>query len=224
MTALIPLLAFLWTVAPQDSIKLQRTFKVGEVDRYQAKLSLGTEVGDIDIHLRTMQTVKSISANGEAELEGEILELKTMINGAEITAPPNSPNRKTTFKVDRFGVPTATSEKGGFGFNFLNFAGIVGDKPLIVGQKAPVSIQDQKDPKRKVTGDVLLESVKDGEAKLVSSWEVTVPENPKPLKIDMTSFVDVASGKLSKASGTASGISAAGTDVKAIQFSIERLK
>ena len=224
MISFAPLLLLIWTATPQESVRLQRTFRVGEADRYQAKLSLATEVGDVDIHLKTQQTVKSVSDNGEAELEGEILELKTMINGAEITGPANAANRKTTFKVDRFGVPTTSGGTGGFGFSFLNFAGMVGDKPLIVGQKTPVTIQDPKEAKRKVIGDVLLESVKDGEAKLVSSWEVHLPENQKPLKIDMTSFVEVSSGKLKKASGTASGIASVNANVQAIQFSIERVK
>ena len=224
MTRLLPLLAIALTLSSQDSVKLQRTFKVGEVDKYQAKLSLATEIGDVDLHLKTSQTVKSVSETGEAELEGEILELKTMINGAEMPPPANNFDKKTTFKVDRNGVPDANTASGGFGFSFLNFAGMVGDKPLTVGQKSPIDIQDPKDPKRKVTGDVLLESLRDGEAKLVSHLEIQMPENARTLKVDVTSFVEVANGKLKKASGTASGVAAIGADVKAIQFSIERIK
>jgi hypothetical protein len=223
VSTLISIVLCLGLASSQDSVKLQKTFKVGDKERFFTKLSLSVAFGDVDVHLKTEQRVLKLFENGDAELETELLEIKTLVNGQPMDVAREADTRKATMRVNAMGMPSETDSKG-FGFSFLQFVGLLGDKPLDMGKKTPVAWTDPANEKRKASGTITLESVADGLAKLISSWEIHTPANPKPLKIDMTSFIETNSGRLKKASGTILGAQSSGVEVKAIQFSMESIE
>jgi hypothetical protein len=225
MTHLALFAAVLFASPSQDALRLERTFKLGERDRYTAKLSLGAEVGDVDLTIKTEQHVLKVYDNGDADVESALLELKTAINGQPIETGQTPPDSKAKYRISKHGMPAETGGgMGGFGFSILSYLGLLGDKPLAKGEKTPFTLADPADPKKKAEGTVTLESVEAGEAKLVGAWELTLAADRKPLKVSMTSMVDVATGKLNKASGTIVGAQPESVSVRAIQFSIEREK
>jgi hypothetical protein len=207
----------------QESISLRKVFKEGDRERFSTKLSLTVAFGDVDISLKTEQRVKKVYENGDAELESELLELKTVVNGQPMENQQQPAVKTVTNRVNRFGMPLESGERAGFGFTFLQFVGLVGDKPLTVGTQTVIDWTDPKNSKKHASGKVTLESVTDGIAKLTSNWEIQTPNSEKPLKIDMVSFLEVATGKLTRASGTILGAQSKDVEVKAIQFSMERV-
>jgi len=219
---LASLVLFSNLAAPQDSIQLLKVFTVGEKERHSTKLSLKVAVGDVDVQLKTEQRVLKVFSNGDAELESELLDMKVTVNGE--ATPANQGGRSSAkFRVNAIGFPVQAPQDSGMGFNFLQFVGLVADKPLKPQVKTPVEWVNPNNSKQKAKGAITLESIADGDAKLVSTWEIYMPSSDKPLKIDMTSFVEIKTGKLKKASGTIVGASAQGTEVQAIQFYTEAL-
>lgn len=208
----------------QDSVRIQKVFKEGDSERVTAKLSMAVADGDIDMQLSTQQRVLKVFANGDADLESKVLSLEVRINGelAEVGAKPQ--DSKTVMRVNRMGIPVQAGKATGFGFNFLHFIGLVGDVPLQKGKRTPVTWSDPYEPKRKSQGTITLDNLEDGIARLISSWEIAMPEQPKPLKIDMVSFVEVATGRVQRASGTITGAPSQGLEIKAVQFSMETTK
>lgn len=217
LLCLIPLQA-------QEPLVIQKLFKVGDKERHATKMSMSMPFGEIDVHLKTEQRVLRLFENGDAELESELLEIRFLVNGEPSSVPGGAANRKTQFRVDRTGMPVHAAVESGFGFNFLQFAGLLGNRPLELGKKTLVEWKDSTDPKRRASGSITLESIVEGVASLISNWEIFTPAGEKPLKIDMTSQVEIGTGKLQKASGSITGAVPKGSEVTAIQFSMEAVK
>ena len=96
------------------------------------------------------------------------------------------------------------------------------DKPLVVGKKTPFEWVDQANKKQRASGEVTLLDVAAGIAKLASKWEIRGGASGKSLKIDMTSFVEVSTGKLVKAVGSIVEPPSKDADRKSTRFSTER--
>lgn len=220
----LPAIALLLVLAPlgaQDTVTLVKTFRVGDKERFATKLSMSVPFGEVDMDLKTEQRVLKTFEEGGAELESELLSMEVRINGEKSDLGPPEAGRKAKFKVDASGMPLQTDAQAGFGFNFLQFVGLIGDKPLIKGKPVAVNWSDPAQPKRKALGKIILEGIEDGLARLISNWEIFLPSQEKPLKIDMTSLVEISTGKLRKASGTITGAPSPNVEIKAIQFSME---
>lgn len=226
-TNMLTLICAFVVVAPtahlQSPVLIQRKFSEGEKNTYATKLSLTTSIGDVDVQMKVEQRVLKVLAEGAAEVESELLTVKTLVNGDEMPNLKEPDSRKMTFRLGRNGMPAGTGEGKGFGFNFLHFAGLLADRPLAIGETADIKYVDPSSPKQSAVGKVKLESILDGQAKLVSNWVLELPPNPKPLKVDMTSWVDLKTGRLEKASGAITGAPSQ-VEFTAIQFSTERVK
>lgn len=223
MKLLVAYLALAGFVSAQDSITLRRTFEKGDRDTYAARFSIKIPAGDVDISLRTRQTVGKTFDNGEAELESQLLELKTQLNGESIDRASAGQSEKIVYRVDAMGRPLTEPEKSAFGFRILQYAGLLADRSLCPGESADVAWTDPQRSKRRLSGRVTLASADAKVAKLISTWEVDAENGGAPMQIAMTSFIDRASGKLERASGTITGTGGE-AQVEAIQFSIERQK
>ena len=208
--------------AAQESVTLRRIFREGEREQFETTLSSTTPLGEVVVKLRTELRVKRVFGNGGAELETELLQVETRINGEPMDVPREAGSRIVAFRVDGTGMPFGLGEPGGFGFASLQFAGIVGSKPLVVGKKTPFEWVDQANKKQRASGEVTLLDVAAGIAKLASKWEIRGGASGKSLKIDMTSFVEVSTGKLVKAVGSIVEPPSKDADRKSTRFSTER--
>jgi len=221
---LVSLLALATLGFPQESVHLQRTYKVGEEDRYAVKLSAAVEVGDVDIQFKSRRKVKSVDQHGAAEIEFMMEELKTLINGQEPPAGAAPAPVPLVYKFDKFGMPMAL-EGGSRGLgSFMQFMGFLGNRTLELGKRSDFSFKDPKIDGRQATGHLKLESIKDGEAKLAAHWEILTEVSPSPLVVDMTSFVEVKSGVVLRSSGTIQPPASQGAGTRALQFSMEILR
>lgn len=209
----------------QDPLVLSRNYKVGEIDRYAVKLSIAVAAGDVDIQFKSGRKVVKVDDSGNADIQFITEEMKTLVNGQEASVGNRSFTEPLTFRFDKHGRPISEPDSAGAMSTFLLYLGFLGDRPLETGKKAEYSFEDKSNPQRKTTGTLLLESVKDGEAKLVSNWSIPSPSSPRPLRIDMTSFIEIKSGTVLRASGTI--YPGAGPDEvgpQAIQFAMEILR
>ncbi len=212
-------------LAAQDTLKLERKYVVGEKDSYKYKLSLETGQGSVDVAMTQAQAVVKVYDNGDADIESSTSGLSVKFNGQDVPVPA-PPNQKDTRRYTKQGVPVSLTQggRGGMqgGMAFAQFLNVLADKPLTVGQTVPVEYT-LPDEKTTVSGTVKLESLANGVAKLLSHMNVTMPQSTKPVKLVITSFVDAASSKLSKAEGTATDLPEQGPmSPKAVQFTIER--
>lgn len=223
LTTICALLAVAPMAHHQTPVLIQRKFSEGETNTYATKLSLTTSIGDVDVQMKVEQRVRKLLPGGEAEVESELLSIKTLVNGDEMPIVKEPDSKKMTFRLGRNGMPIGTGESKGFGFNFLHFAGLLADKPLSIGESADVKYVDPSDAKKTAVGKVKLESIVELQAKLTSNWVLDLPPNAKPLKVDMTSWVDLKTGRLEKASGAITGAQSQ-VEITAIQFSTERAK
>ncbi|HVL38389.1 MAG TPA: hypothetical protein VM328_03260, partial [Fimbriimonadaceae bacterium] len=74
------------------------------------------------------------------------------------------------------------------------------------------------------TGTVLLESITDGMAKVVSDLNIKTADAPQPLKVQSTIWVHVASGKATKVEGTAKNIPSQGFQIDDLKFTMQLVK
>lgn len=208
----------------QDSLQLQRSYKVGDEDRYAVKLSASVEIGDVDIQFKSRRKVRSVQADGAAEIEFTMEELKTLINGQEPPAGAAPAPTPLVYKFDKFGMPMAL-EGGSRGLgSFMQFMGFLGSRPLEFGKQTDFSFKDPETEGRKATGHLKLESVSEGEAKVAAHWEILTEVAPKPLVVDMTSFIEVKTGVVLRSSGTIQPPAPQGAGTRALQFSMEILR
>ncbi len=76
-----------------------------------------------------------------------------------------------------------------------------------------------------MTGNIKLESVAAGIAKLVSNVSVLSNQSPTPIKIATTSWIEVATSKPTKVEGTVTDLPAQnGMQVDTVKFVLERIK
>jgi hypothetical protein len=213
--------ALLLAPSIQEPLSLKRVFREGEADRYSVKLSVSAELGDVDIHFQVQQTVRKLLPGGVAEIESKIGQMKAFFNGQEMATP--GPDAATTVRVGPNGMTSSPDSAKASNVNLFLLAGLLADKPLTVGKAVEMRHADPSDSKRTAQGVVTLLAVDKGLATLASRWTVAQPASAKPLEIEMSSEVEIATGKVSKASGTITGADPGGMKAKAIQFSLERL-
>ncbi len=216
-----------YAFARQDSFTFNRQYKAAEETNYTMSLGLASSMGSVDIKLTTHEVVKKVYDNGDADLETSLTDMHVLFNGNEMPAG-NQANQKSTRRVSKFGVPVGKSQTAGrtqMGMEFLRFANLSPDKPMKVGDTFAVNEVSKEDPKSKVIGTIKLDSIANGVAKFVSTMQVYSAQSDKPIKLNLSSYVDTATSKANKVEGTASDLPSQGQmQVDSVQFVIERKK
>jgi hypothetical protein len=192
--------------AAQDSVKLNRTFKVGDSERYNVALAMTMAGGDATIDLVMKQTVKKVYDNGDADIETALSDIKVVIFGSPMAQPSEPPSVQ---RVSKLGTPVGlkTSKKAKAELDILKLAAVMLDRDLTIGQEVPVEIVDPKDAKSKMKGTAKVLSVKDGIAKVETKldvWNETTTTDP--LKAALVWTMDVSSAVPNVVEGTLSNM------------------
>lgn len=211
----------------QDSVSLERKWKVGDSDKQRIGLAFATEMGDVVLVMMTEQKVAKTFENGDAELQLTITDLKVMFNGAEMPpqAPPAQP---VTMRLDNRGMPVqqTTGQRRGLGGEILAFAYLTPDNPLKVGEVVEIAYASAENPKTKVKGTIKLESLTEGVAKLIGNYDIwTENTADEPMKVAMTNWFRVSDAKFVKSEGMFSNFRLQpGMAPTAAQFTMERIE
>lgn len=208
----------------QDTIKIEYQWKEGDSDTYQYKMSAVTAMGDFVMGMKVAQKVTKVYENGDADVLFSSSETKITVNGQEMPGGPQGA-RSYTIRFNKQGVPVGETQQGGNFAGMFRYIRILSDKPLKVGESINVDYTNPQNTKNTVKGTITLESIEKGMGKFISKFDITTPQTEKPLKLVMTSWIDVATSKLEKAEGTISNLpSSSAGQVDAIQFVVERIK
>jgi hypothetical protein len=211
----------------QDSVSVERKWKVGDSDTQRIGLALSTQMGDVAVVMMTNQNVAKTFGNGEAELHVTITDLKVIVNGAEMPAqaPPAQP---VTMRLDKRGMPVqqTAQQRRGLGNEILAFAYLSPDKPLKVGEVVEISYAPEESPKTKAKGTIKLESLTDGVAKMIGKYDVwTENTGDEPMKVAITNWFRLSDGKFVKSEGTFSNFRLQpGMAPTAAQFTMELIE
>ncbi len=212
---LLALAAF--SFAGQDVIHFTRQQKVGSVDKYKVHISGGSQFGDIDVTGTRSEEVKKIYDNGDADIEAKVLSQTVTVNGTEYPAPQDP---TTTFKVDKNGIPVAAPSTPGR-LEFGRFLSKIFDKDLKVGDTIRV---DQAGPDGKGTakGTIKLDSVANGDAKLVVDLTLTRATGD-PTKFTGSFLVNTTDSKLDKIDASMDSLDLGQAVLTNAKFVLERV-
>ena len=212
--------------AAQESIKLERKYKEGEKDVYKMAMQMNMG-GDVNVALKSTQTVKKVYDNGDADIELASSDLKVNFNNQEMSPPVQPPS---IVRFNKSGMPigmkSSKGSRGQMNMSFLRYAFAFVDKPFKVGETIPMDFTDPDNPKAKVSGTVKVESLENGVAKFITNLDVRNEDTgDKPMKLAFTSWAEVSTAKLNKITGTVSNLPPMqGMQIEAIQLTIERVK
>ncbi|MCH8274567.1 MAG: hypothetical protein IH851_07240 [Armatimonadetes bacterium] len=214
--------------ALQDTVRLERVYKTGDMDSYSFALAMTTGGGSVDLSMKVTHIVKKVDEDGVADVEMQFADLAVVFNDQEMN-PPAPPS--LTLRVTKHGLPVGQKLARGQGQSmnlvFLRYLSLVPDQAVKVGEKVDMNFTDPENSKTRVTGDFSVESVRRGEAKTVSHLEISVDGMGQVMRMVRTAWFDVKTGKLKRAEGTVSNL-AGGPEglgaVDAIQFTYERAK
>jgi hypothetical protein len=218
--------------AVQDAVKFERAYKVGDRDDYRFSITASTMMGDADIQMIMSQVVKKVHDNGEADIETTIGDMKLMFMGNEMPMPGGQTPPPTTSRVNKYGMPVGEQARGGGGGmmgmmgggELMRLGTMMMDKPMTVGQTIPFEQVDANNPRNKVVGTVLLESIKDGIAVVVTKSEIHNANSAQPMKVDVRSQIEMATNKPKLVEGNVTGIpEQGGMQIDGAKFRMERL-
>jgi hypothetical protein len=216
-------IAMVAAFATQDSISFERKYKEGDKDKYNVSMNVNGDMGEVQITMAIAQTVKKVYPDGGADIESQSSDMKIKFNGQEMNAG-NRPMPAITERFDKYGIPSGKSSGGnGANMNFLRFASALPSQGIKVGQTIAIDRKDPENPKNTVKGTMTLDSIANGIAKLIVNCDVTSDATTTPMKIALTSNVEVSNSKPKRVEGTISNLPAQqGMNIKAIQFVMER--
>jgi len=213
-------------LAGQATIRLTRSFKVGDADAYKFHIIPTMALGDADVTMKINQTVKKVYDNGEADIENSMADFHVMFNGTEV--PAGNPDQTTTVHVDKHGMPTQMGKGGMAKLQFVRFASAFFDRDLKEGDTIPIDFTDPANPKTSVKGSAQVASIANGEAKIVSDMKITDPDFDTPANLHMVSFFDVATSKPNRVEGDVTNINIQPDEgappITAMKFVMERVK
>lgn len=210
----------------QETINLARRFKVGEVDKYQSRMTVTMNGADMETLINYSERVKKVNKDGTAEVEIAVSSVEIKILGVSVDSP-----KLPSFiqKYSKSGVPLGMPSGGQGQARMLDYARIIGplmDKALSIGKEYEVEWVDPKDERNKISGKVRVESVVKGIAKIVGAYDSWNEKTVKdPVKISLTLLIDVASSKPNRFEGTILNPPTAGdtTGIEQGKFVVERL-
>lgn len=219
--------------ALQDEVKFSRTYKAGEKDKYAFKVQTKTPMGDVDMTMSMTQEILKVYDNGDADQKTTIADMKMMMNGTDMSSmlPPGAMGQPVIVRINKNGMAVAKTKApanqgmmGGMG-DLVALGNFLSEKAFKVGQPVPIDISDPKDPKTKVKGTMTLEALEAGVARVKSDLEVTSAQATKPIKVQTTAWVEVATSKPNKIEGTVNNVTGPqGMEIETIKYSMERVK
>lgn len=188
--------------AGQEEIKLIRTYKLGEIDKYSMTLDMTSQMGQISVKTSMSQKVVKVYDNGDADIETTVTAMSVNAMGNEMNPPAPAP---TTSRFNRYGVDISKSKssRNRMGMDFMKYATMVTEKGLKVGETVPVDYKDPDNPKNTTKGTVKADSLTEGIVKLLINLDVTNEQTgpDKPMHIVMTTYANVSNGKATKVDG-----------------------
>lgn len=201
----------------QDTFKPVRHFVQGEKDVYKMQMSGDMQLGSMDGGMTMTEAVKSVAADGSADVDVSIDDFQMSVNGSPVPTPA-IPGATIHYGPD--GKPTnlPSGIKGG---GVSQMASLYYGHEFKVGESVPISYEDPNG--LKIEGTAKLESIINGEAKLDEHLKVTVPQLQAPLDTNFNVYVDVASGKLNRIDGTTAGAMGPAGDMT-MHYKMEREK
>lgn len=206
---LLGLLTCASAFAAQDVIKLTRTYKVGDSDKYSMALNMSSAMGEIAVKTAMTQKVIKVYDNGDADIETTITSMSVNAMGNEMSPPAPAP---TTGRYNKFGtqIDSGKATRNRMGFDFMKYATMVSEKGFKVGETLQIDYKDPDNPKNTSKGTVKADSVTDGIVKLLVNLDVTNEQTgpDKPMHIVMTTFANVSNGKATKVDGVITNLPA----------------
>lgn len=215
--------------ANQDTIKLERSYKANDADKFKLDLLVSMAAGEAAINMNLTQTVKRIYDNGDADIESKSDSVKLKLNGQEI---PNDAigggegSAPTVQRFDKYFRPVAATgaapARGLMNqFNFMRYGVMLSGQDMKVGETMPVTYES-KETKTSITGTAKLLSVTNGVAKIESAVKVKNPETgDKPIDLKMTSEIEVSSAKPVRVDGVVTDLPVqSGMEVHTIKFTL----
>ncbi len=226
--ALILSLIVVATAVAQDSVNLERAFKTGEADRYKLDMGVGTQMGEISIKLDLTQTTKATHANGEADIESAIANMKIQFNGSDVPndALGGKPIEPTSVRYDKYMRPVGKQTKAGRGIEsflgILRLTSMLAGTPMKVGQTIDVN-NENKDTLTKTTGKVSIAGLLNGVVTLESDLNVKNPQTgDKPMNIKSVAKISATDAKLIRVEGTITGIPGGDGAANSVRFLMEK--
>lgn len=213
-----------------QTVKLERTYKLGETDRYATKMVASLPaMGDVTITFTSEQKVVKLHADGGADIESKTSGMKITIGGNEMPSPAEEAAKPVTQKYDKFGNPVGKPSGQATGMmdqmNFSRYASIFGPGGLEVGKEVPIDVKNEKTKKQEVLGTAKLESVVDNVAKVLSNLKIFSAESDKPMTVDLTTLLDTVVAKVNSVKGTVTGLpDQQGMSIEKVIFEMTRLK
>jgi hypothetical protein len=194
-------------MAGQGPVHFVHHYTVGDHDGYKIHVTGSTQMGDLDVALTQVRTIKKVYDNGDADMETSTSDFHVTMNGNDINVPQPP---TATERVNKLGIPVdADKGKGAHGspegMNFSKYAAAFYDKDIKVGDV--ITINDTSaDGKEKSTGSITLVSVNNGEAKLSADLTNTNPEMDAPAKVHVDMLMDTATSKPNHMEATVSSM------------------
>lgn len=189
---------------------------------------MSTSAGDLEIRMKLDQLTKDVDSEGSATIENKISDIKTLFNGGE-TAPDARAAKPEpwTSRVNNQGFPlkSQVAPKSVLMLQLLNaafFSAFLPESQVKVGSTYPVEWTDATD-KTAVKGKTQLAEIVNGVARLVSDFDISRPSIERPMKLKLTSWVEVSSGKTVKTEGLSENPPGPnGVGLKSLTFKVER--
>lgn len=193
-------------------------YAAGDSDSYTVKVDATASTGEIGITSDTSRTVKHVYENGDADIETKITDLNLNIGGQPL--PWTNPQPSTS-RYNRFGMPITPGGQS-LGMSFTRFGTFFGEKEFKVGETNAIEQVDEKNPKNHVKGTVKLLSLEDGKAKLSIVLDSFSEDAEKPMHVEGTATVHIATSRLLSFEGTATNLPAIkGISVSTAKFSMQ---
>jgi len=210
-----------------QEVKIVRTYKVGEADKYLMTMDMTSAMGAITIKVASTQKVAKVYDNGDADVETTVNSLTVNAMGNEMNPPIPA---VTTQKFNKYGMQvgkSVSSDRGGM--DFLRYLNVIGDRALKVGETIPIDYKNPDDAKDTAKGNVKIESLTDSVLKMVAYLDITnkQTEGGKPMNVALTSWIDVRDGKPEKVEGVVTNLPAnaqGGMQIDKVNFSVVRQK
>lgn len=216
--SILLLAAAAFSLAGQDVVHFTRQQKVGTLDKYKVHITGTSQYGDIDITGTRSEEVKKVYDNGDADIEAKVLSQAVTINGSEVPAPQDP---TTTFKVDKNGIPVSTPSDQPGRLQFGRYLSAIFNKDLKVGDSIQVD-EAGPDGKGKGTGTIKLDSVSNGDAKLMVNLTLTHASG-EPTKFVGSFLVNTTDSKLDKIDATMDTLDLGPAVITNAKFVLERV-
>lgn len=186
----------------QNTLNLQRTYRVGEKDSYRMNMVMTGM--NMTVNTRFTQTVRKVFPNGDAEIVVSTTPPQILMNGKPMSQNPNQrppavPDQ--VIRLDRWGRPVGqTAGAMGGSFNPAQMANVLPKRPLRVGETFRVNEKGKNG--ETVTGTVKVVSVANGIGTMQMNMSVRAQGAQQPMAVQMTAKINARTAKPQSMTGT----------------------